>query len=118
MKALSATPASSSTEVDIARRVELASRYTTVMADSAPASEASGTGASGPIRMSAPNVMARMAPSAAPAETPSVSGAASGFRKSACSTAPAVARVAPTRAPAITRGRRATKKICASTLSA
>ena len=52
------------------------------------------------------------------AETPSVNGVASGLRSSACSTTPAAASVEPTSAPASTRGRRATKKICASTLSA
>ena len=61
--------------------------------------------------------MASMAPSAAPAETPSVNGVASGLRSSACSTTPEAASAAPTRAAASTRGRRATKKICASTLS-
>ena len=62
--------------------------------------------------------MASMAPSAAPAETPSVNGVASGLRSSACSTTPDAASAAPTRAAASTRGRRATKKICASTFSA
>ena len=59
-----------------------------------------------------------MAPSAAPADTPSVNGVASGLRSSACSTTPEAASVAPTRAAASTRGSRATKKIWASTLSA
>ncbi len=59
-----------------------------------------------------------MAPSAAPAETPSVKGVASGFRSSAWRTTPAEASAAPTTAPASTRGMRATKKIWASTLSA
>ncbi len=62
--------------------------------------------------------MASMAPSAAPAETPSVKGVASGLRSSACSTTPDDASAAPTSAAASTRGRRATKKICASTFSA
>ena len=60
---------------------------------------------------------ASIAPSDAPAETPSVNGVASGLRSSACRTTPAAASVAPTRPPARTRGSRATKKICASTLS-
>jgi hypothetical protein len=63
-------------------------------------------------------VITRIAPSAAPAETPSVKGVASGFRRSACMTTPAEASVAPTTAPDRTRGSRATKKIWASTLSA
>ena len=62
--------------------------------------------------------MASMAPRAAPAETPSVNGVASGLRSSACSTTPDAASAAPTSAAASTRGSRATKKICASTFSA
>ena len=42
--------------------------------------------------------MASIAPSAAPAETPSVNGVASGLRSSACRTTPAAASVAPTSA--------------------
>src|SRR2546423_1074357 len=62
--------------------------------------------------------MTAMAPSVAPADTPSVSGDASGFRSSAWKTTPATAKALPTRAAAITRGSRATKNTCASTLSA
>ena len=47
-----------------------------------------------------------------------MNGVASGFRSSACSTTPEAASADPTSAPASTRGRRATKKICASALSA
>ena len=65
-----------------------------------------------------PNVIASIAPSAAPAETPSVNGVASGLRSRPWKTTPAAASVAPTSAPASVRGSRATKKICASTLSA
>ena len=54
----------------------------------------------------------------APAETPSVSGEASGLRSSAWNTTPAERQALPTSAAASTRGSRATKKICASTLSA
>ena len=64
------------------------------------------------------NVSASIAPSAAPAETPSVNGVASGLRSSACNTTPDAASDDPTSAPASTRGSRATKKICASVLSA
>ena len=63
-------------------------------------------------------MIASIAPSEAPAETPSVNGVASGLRSSAWKTTPAAASAAPTSAPASTRGSRATKKICASTLSA
>ena len=63
-------------------------------------------------------VIASIAPRAAPADTPSVNGVASGLRSSPWNTTPAVASVEPTSAPASVRGRRATKKICASTLSA
>ena len=65
-----------------------------------------------------PTVMASIAPSAAPAETPSVNGVASGLRSSAWKTTPDEASAAPTSAAASTRGNRATKKICASTLAA
>src|SRR5215213_2338543 len=83
-----------------------------------PAKLASGTAVTPSSVKSALNVIASTAPSAAPAETPSVSGDASGLRSSAWNTTPARARAAPTRAAARTRGSRATKKICASTLSA
>ena len=63
-------------------------------------------------------MIASIAPSAAPDETPSVNGVASGLRSSPWKTTPAAASVPPTSAPASVRGSRATKKICASTLSA
>ena len=47
-----------------------------------------------------------------------MNGVASGFRSRPWNTTPAAASVAPTNAPASVRGSRATKKICASTLSA
>ena len=47
-----------------------------------------------------------------------MNGVASGLRSSAWNTTPAAASALPTNAAASTRGRRATKKICASTLSA
>jgi hypothetical protein len=59
-----------------------------------------------------------IAPSEAPADTPSVKGVASGLRSSAWSTTPADASAAPTSAPASTRGRRAMNRIWASTLDA
>ena len=62
--------------------------------------------------------MASMAPSAAPADTPSVNGVASGLRSSAWNTTPAAASAAPTMAAASVRGRRETNRICASALSA
>src|SRR4029453_10309034 len=64
------------------------------------------------------NVIATIAPSDAPADTPSVSGEASGLGSSAWNTTPDSASALPTSAAAITRGRRATKKICASVLLA
>ncbi len=95
-----------------------ASAYTIATAPSAPAKLASGTALTPATASGVPKVIASIAPSAAPADTPSVNGVASGLRSSACSTTPAAASVAPTSAPASVRGRRATKKICASTLSA
>ncbi len=47
-----------------------------------------------------------------------MNGVASGLRSIAWKTTPAAASAAPTHAAASTRGIRATKKICASTLSA
>src|SRR5688572_5735634 len=75
---LSVTPASSSTDVDIARRYGVASQYTMADARAAPARLASGTGENGPTAAAAPKMIASMAPSDAPAETPSVNGVASG----------------------------------------
>src|SRR5947207_3948137 len=87
-------------------------------ATTAPARLASGTEASTQTAVLPPKVMASTAPSAAPVDTPSVNGVASGLPSSACITTPAAASVAPTIAPVSTRGIRAMKKICASTLSA
>ena len=71
-----------------------------------------------PLASAGAKVIASIAPSAAPADTPSVNGVASGLRSSPWKTTPAVARVEPTSAPASVRGSRAMKKICASGLSA
>ena len=87
-------------------------------APSEPAKLASGTADRPSSEKSRLNVIAIIAPSDAPAETPSVSGEASGFRSSAWNTTPDSASALPTSAAASTRGRRATKKICASMLSA
>ena len=114
---LSVTPASSSTDVDIARPGLVASAIDDGGRNGGPARLASGTATAARAHR-APNEMASIAPSDAPAETPSVNGVASGLRSSAWSTTPAAASAAPTSAPASTRGMRATKKICASTLSA
>ena len=62
--------------------------------------------------------MASIAPSAAPEETPRVKGVASGLRSSPWKTTPAAASAPPTSTPASVRGRRATNRIWASTLSA
>src|SRR5438552_6702085 len=83
-----------------------------------PAKLANGTAEIDRKVKSAPSAIANVAPSAAPADTPSVSGDASGFLRSAWNTTPAEARPPPTSAAASTRGSRATKKIWASTLSA
>ena len=61
------------TVVDIARRCMVASRYTISAAMAAPARLAAGSRAM-------PATIASMAPSDAPAETPSVNGVASGLR--------------------------------------
>ena len=71
-----------------------------------------------PMTHPAPNVIATIAPSDAPAETPRVYGVASAFRSRPWNTTPAAASVPPTSAAASARGSRARKKICASTLSA
>ena len=63
-------------------------------------------------------MIASIAPSDAPAETPSVSGEASGLRSSAWKTTPDERERAADERRGETRGSRATKKICASMLSA
>ena len=85
---------------------------------SEPAKLAAGTAGMPAHANVQPNVIASIAPSAAPADTPSVNGVASGLRSSPWKTTPADASIAPTSAPASVRGSRAMKKICASTLSA
>src|SRR5690606_6121205 len=55
---------------------------------------------------STPSVMTAVAPTAAPADTPSRYGSASGLRTRACISAPARARPAPTTAARIERGNR------------
>ena len=87
-------------------------------ATSEPTKLATGTAGRPSAASDQPNVMASIAPSAAPAETPSVNGVASGLRSRPWKTTPAAASEPPTSAPASVRGSRATKKICASALSA
>src|SRR5436190_10117650 len=87
-------------------------------ASSEPANAATGTADTPAKRTVQLNVMAVIAPSAAPVETPSVKGVASGLRSKPWKTTPAAANNPPTHAPASVRGSRATKKICASELSA
>ena len=81
--AVMVTPARSSTVVESPRRRAVASAYTMPSAPSPPARLASGIDDSPPNVKSRWNVMAATAPNAAPLETPSVSGLASGFLKSA-----------------------------------
>ena len=114
----SVTPASSSTVVEKPRWRAAASRYTTITAPTAPRKLASGTVAHAAAASAPPKVSTSIAPSAAPAEMPSVKGVASGLRSSAWKTTPAEASALPTSAAASTRGRRAMKKTCASTLVA
>ena len=83
----------------------------------APARLAAGTGDRMPTDTAPPKMITTIAPSDAPADTPRVKGVASGLRSSAWKTTPATASAAPTSAPATTRGRRATNRICASVLS-
>ena len=66
----------------------------------------------------APKVIAIIAPSDAPAATPSVNGVASGLRSSPERRRRPLPACAPTSAAASARGSRAMRKICASTLSA
>ena len=83
-----------------------------------PTKLASGTVAQAADASAPPKVSTSIAPRAAPAEIPSVKGVASGLRSSAWKTTPAEASAPPTSAAASTRGNRATKKTCASTLVA
>ena len=64
----------------------------------APAKLASGTAGTPTRPKLQPNVIASIAPSAAPAETPRVNGVASGLRSRPWNTTPAVASAAPTSA--------------------
>jgi hypothetical protein len=72
---------------------------------SEPANAAMGTAEIPRKAMDTLKVIARTAPSAAPVETPSVNGVASGFRKSPWNTTPAEAKSAPTHAPACAQSR-------------
>src|SRR5690606_39269184 len=65
-----------------------------------------------PPKAVSPNAMATAAPRAAPAETPTTPGSASGLPKIACMTAPATASVAPTRTLITTRGKRTCSSVC------
>jgi hypothetical protein len=116
-KELSVTPASNSTFVESPRWRARARAYTMPTAPREPAKLARGTAEKPEMPDERSSVRASIAPSAAPADTPSVNGVASGLRRRACSTTPEAASDDPTSAPARTRGRRATKKICASALS-
>src|SRR6516162_1034679 len=91
----STTPVSSSLGVPPPR----ASRYTAPTAASAPATAADCT-----TSAAAPAIIANNAPTAAPPETPSTYGSASGLRNSACSNTPESAKRLPTPKPASTRG--------------
>src|SRR5215218_5662717 len=112
------TPASSMTFVENPRWRALARAYTIPTAAIDPAKLATGTLTTCAAANAPVNVIASMAPRAAPAETPNVNGVASGLRSRAWNTTPAAASALPTQAAASTRGSLATKKICASTLSA
>ena len=57
-----------------------------------------------------PRVIAITAPTAAPPETPTVAGSASGLRKTPCITTPATASEAPTTIARATRGSRTFQK--------
>src|SRR5262249_20598703 len=88
-----------------------ATRNTDATVASAPAKAASGTsGDTG----SAPATSAIAPATAAPAETPSRCGSASGFPRSAWSAAPEQASAPPTTAPSRTRGKRARKRMAKS----
>ena len=82
------------------------------MVTSEPAREKNCTVPTGPMaRPATPKEMATTAPSAPPAETPSVCGVASGLRSSAWNMAPATASPPPASRPSRMRGAR-----CASTM--
>ena len=81
--ACSVTPPSSSTIVDVPRRLAADSPYTISRAPSDPTKVANGTAEMPSSETSRSNVIAIIAPSDAPAETPSVSGDANGLRSSA-----------------------------------
>lgn len=65
-----------------------------------------------PGSMAAPSTMARAAPKAAVADTPSTPGSARGLRSSPCRTAPASPRAAPTITAQTARGARTSHNTC------
>ena len=69
------------------------------------------TATPGPPSTLAPIVIAMDAPSAAPEDTPTTPGSASGLPKMACMTAPATASDAPTMRPMTMRGKRTTHSV-------
>ena len=56
-------------------------------------------------------MIAADAPTAAPADTPTIPGSASGFEKTACMTVPATARAAPTSTPSAILGNRTVHRV-------
>src|SRR5438067_3888298 len=105
-----ATPARINDAVDRARSPVAPTVYVTSTAPKAPTKAASGTGLNAEAAES-PDTMAIVAPSPAPAATPSSYGAANGLRKTPWYDAPAMASMAPTKRPSTTRGSRSSQMI-------
>src|SRR5512143_191412 len=96
------------------RPCTLPTRYTISIASRPPLKAPIGTSTAGSAPLP-PSISIAAAPTAAPAETPSMWGSASGLRNSACSTVPAVAKAAPTTIASSARGRRMRNRMTRST---
>ncbi len=105
-----ASPASSSVAIEV-RPSRVAKRYRIAVVISAPTNAAIGKAPNGstmpvPARMRSPSTMVEAAASAAPADTPTSPGSASGLRNRPCIMVPAAASIAPIMQAIAMRGRR------------
>ena len=101
-KAVTATPARSSVTTS-GRRSRIDTDTTTTVAIAAPMQAIAAVST---VLNEAPTATAAMAPRAAPADTPTRPGSASGLPREPCISAPAIARPDPTSSAITTRGAR------------
>ncbi len=103
------TPDRSSTRTSSRRSTLVAILSTSAIANAAPANAETGTDQ--PATPAQPAPIANTAPTAAPPETPSTYGSASGFLRSAWNVAPARPKAPPTSAASTARGSRRSRVI-------